>query len=134
MGRAKDLIITGGYNVYPSEIEAVVRACPGVADAAVAGIASEEWGEIVGAWIEVDADAVDPEAVPAWCAERLVAYKRPRRVPVVESLPRNALGKIQRQLTPPLTLPPSPAPRPRSVQLRALDASKRTDLAWWVTR
>ena len=99
VGRAKDLIITGGYNVYPAEIEEVLRTHPGVADAAVAGLASDEWGEVVGAWIEVEAgaDPVDPEAVRAWCAERLVAYKRPRRVTVVESLPRNALGKIQRQ-------------------------------------
>ncbi len=99
VGRAKDLIITGGYNVYPSEIEVVVRACPGVADAAVAGVASEEWGEIVGAWIEVDAGA-DPTRVidelGPWCSERLAAYKRPRHLQVVDALPRNALGKIQR--------------------------------------
>jgi malonyl-CoA/methylmalonyl-CoA synthetase len=99
IGRAKDLIITGGYNVYPSEIEAVVRGCPGVADAAVAGIASDEWGEIVGAWIELEPDA-DPalvvDRVGPWCADRLAPYKRPRQIQVVDALPRNALGKIQR--------------------------------------
>jgi malonyl-CoA/methylmalonyl-CoA synthetase len=100
VGRAKDLIITGGYNVYPPEIEAVLRACPGVADAAVAGLASTEWGETVAAWIEVATDA-DPtlviDALGPWCEGRLAAYKRPRQVRVVDALPRNALGKIQRQ-------------------------------------
>jgi malonyl-CoA/methylmalonyl-CoA synthetase len=100
VGRAKDLIITGGYNVYPAEVEVALRDCPGVREAAVAGIADPRWGEVVGAWIEVEPGA-DPTAVlvslEAWCTEHLVAYKRPRQTRVVESLPRNALGKVQRE-------------------------------------
>ncbi len=111
VGRAKDLIITGGYNVYPSEIEVVIRSCPGVSDAAVAGMASEEWGETVGAWIELDPGA-DPDrvidALGPWCHERLAAYKRPRHLQVVESLPRNALGKIRREQLTPVVPPGSP--------------------------
>jgi acyl-CoA synthetase (AMP-forming)/AMP-acid ligase II len=104
VGRAKDLIITGGYNVYPAEIEEVLRGHPAVADAAVAGLASSEWGEIVGAWLELDpaGPALDLDEFRRWCAERLVSYKRPRHLQVVDALPRNALGKVQRQqLTPP---------------------------------
>ena len=104
VGRAKDLIITGGYNVYPAEIEEVLRGHPAVADAAVAGLASPEWGEIVGAWLELDpaGPPLDLDELRRWCAERLVPYKRPRHLQVVDALPRNALGKVQRQqLTPP---------------------------------
>jgi len=102
VGRAKDLIITGGYNVYPAEIEEVLRACPGVAEAAVAGIPSPEWGEIVVAYVELTGAAdFDEQVVQAWCATRLVAYKRPRSIQVVDALPRNALGKIQRDRLPP---------------------------------
>ena len=98
VGRAKDLIITGGYNVYPAEIEEVLRTHPAVADAAVAGLASPEWGEIVGAWLEIRAGspALDLDELRGWCAQRLVAYKRPRHLQVVDALPRNALGKVQR--------------------------------------
>jgi malonyl-CoA/methylmalonyl-CoA synthetase len=103
-GRAKELIITGGYNVYPREVEEVVRAHPAVADAAVVGMPSAAWGETVVAFVVVS-DAVDRTSLVAdleeWSAQRLVAYKRPREWRVVETIPRNALGKILRhQLTP----------------------------------
>ncbi len=98
VGRAKDLIITGGYNVHPAEVEAVLRDCPGVQEAAVAGVPDERWGEIVGAWLEAGSGGVDLDAVRAWCTDRLAPYKQPRRLTVVDALPRNALGKVQRQL------------------------------------
>jgi malonyl-CoA/methylmalonyl-CoA synthetase len=98
-GRAKELIITGGYNVYPREVEEVLRAHPAVADAAVVGAPSAAWGETVVAFV-VLSDGVDADStvgdLDAWASERLVAYKRPRDWRVVETIPRNALGKILR--------------------------------------
>ena len=98
-GRAKELIITGGYNVYPREVEEVLRAHPGVADAAVVGVPSAEWGETVVAFV-VPADAVDTAALrdglDGWCAERLAPYKRPRDWRWIEAVPRNAMGKVLR--------------------------------------
>ncbi len=95
VGRAKELIISGGYNVYPREIEDLLRAQPGVVDAAVVGTPSDEWGEIVTAFIEAPVD-VDVDAVVAAVADDLVAYKRPRLVHRVDALPRNAMGKVVR--------------------------------------
>jgi malonyl-CoA/methylmalonyl-CoA synthetase len=98
-GRAKELIITGGYNVYPREVEETLRGHPAVADAAVVGTPSDEWGEVVVAFV-VPGDAVDTVALEqhlmAWCTERLAPYKRPRIWRWTESLPRNAMGKILR--------------------------------------
>jgi malonyl-CoA/methylmalonyl-CoA synthetase len=98
-GRAKELIITGGYNVYPREVEEVLRSHPRVLDAAVVGSASEQWGETVVGFV-VPGDAVDDATLLSeldeWCAQRLVPYKRPREWRIVESIPRNALGKIMR--------------------------------------
>jgi malonyl-CoA/methylmalonyl-CoA synthetase len=92
-GRAKELIISGGYNVYPREVEEVLRAHPAVADAAVVGAPSTEWGETVVAFVV--ADAADEE-LAVWCAERLAPYKRPRLWRRTETIPRNALGKVLR--------------------------------------
>jgi malonyl-CoA/methylmalonyl-CoA synthetase len=92
-GRAKELIITGGYNVYPREVEEALRAHPAVADAAVVGMPSAEWGETVVAFV-VSA-AGEPDLVE-WCAERLAPYKRPREWRRVDAIPRNALGKVLR--------------------------------------
>ena len=98
-GRLKELIITGGYNVYPREVEETLREHPGVADAAVVGAASPVWGETVVAFV-VPADAVDDARLRAeldeWCARRLAPYKRPRQWRWIESVPRNAMGKVLR--------------------------------------
>ncbi|OLB76619.1 MAG: hypothetical protein AUI14_18155 [Actinobacteria bacterium 13_2_20CM_2_71_6] len=98
-GRAKELIITGGYNVYPREVEETLRTHPAVADAAVVGAASPEWGETVVAFV-VPADAVDADKLrqqlEEWCEDRLAPYKRPRAWRWVGSIPRNALGKVLR--------------------------------------
>jgi malonyl-CoA/methylmalonyl-CoA synthetase len=100
-GRAKELIITGGYNVYPREVEELLRTHDGVADAAVIGTPSASWGETVVAFVVPTAagSTANLEAqLDAWCGERLVAYKRPREWRLVESIPRNAMGKIMRHL------------------------------------
>jgi malonyl-CoA/methylmalonyl-CoA synthetase len=98
-GRAKELIITGGYNVYPREVEEALRAHPGVADAAVVGAPSAEWGESVVAFVVpgavVDTGVLERE-LTAWCADRLAPYKRPRAWRFTDRVPRNALGKVLR--------------------------------------
>ena len=95
VGRAKELIITGGYNVYPREDEDVRRLHPAVRDAAVVGTPDDEWGEVVTAFVEAD-DTFDADAVAAFAAEQLAPYKKPRVIHRVDALPRNALGKVQR--------------------------------------
>jgi len=101
VGRAKELIITGGYNVYPREIEDVLRGYPGVRDAAVVGIASGEWGETVTAFVEA-AETLDTDALCEYAGAQLAPYKRPRLVYRVDELPRNLLGKVVKErLAPP---------------------------------
>jgi malonyl-CoA/methylmalonyl-CoA synthetase len=96
VGRARDLIITGGLNVYPREVEDVLLEHPGVAEVAVAGTPDAEWGEMVTAWV-VPASAAPPEAeLEGFAAERLARFKCPRRFVFVDALPRNALGKVLR--------------------------------------
>ncbi|MET0895054.1 MAG: AMP-binding protein, partial [Acidimicrobiia bacterium] len=95
VGRAKELIISGGFNVYPREVEDVLRNVPGVGDVAVIGTPSTEWGEVVTAVVVVDGD-FDADALLAYAAEQLAPYKRPRQVRVIDELPRNALGKVLR--------------------------------------
>ncbi|HEV7943046.1 MAG TPA: hypothetical protein VGP17_09625 [Solirubrobacteraceae bacterium] len=99
VGRSKELIITGGYNVYPREVEDVLRRHPQVKDVAVAGLPSAEWGETVGAWVVADGD-LDPEALIAFASDRLAGYKRPRVIQLVQELPRNALGKVLKHRLP----------------------------------
>jgi malonyl-CoA/methylmalonyl-CoA synthetase len=100
IGRSKDLIITGGYNVYPREVEEVLRQHPGVRDVAVAGLASAEWGETVGAWVVVGEANLHESELLAFAADRLAAFKRPRVVVFLDELPRNALGKVLKQELP----------------------------------
>ncbi len=93
VGRSKDLIITGGFNVYPREIEELLAEHPAVTEAAVAGEPSDEWGETVVAYV-VAAEPVGEAELLEWCATRLAKYKRPRQVRFLDALPRNALGKV----------------------------------------
>ena len=95
-GRAKELIITGGYNVHPREVEEVLLEHPAVAEVAVTGTPDEEWGEVVTAWVVPRGEPPAPEALAAFAGERLAAFKRPRLVRYVDALPRNALGKVLR--------------------------------------
>jgi malonyl-CoA/methylmalonyl-CoA synthetase len=97
-GRAKELIITGGYNVYPREVEELLRTHPGITDAAIVGAPSTKWGETVVAFVvpSPSAPASLVADLDAFCGANLVSYKRPREWHLVESIPRNALGKILR--------------------------------------
>ncbi len=98
LGRSVDLVISGGFNVYPAEVEDVLLGHPAVAEVAVTGTPSDEWGEVVTAWVVVAAGAgtaVEQDLL-AYGAERLAPYKRPRLVRFVDALPRNALGKVTR--------------------------------------
>jgi malonyl-CoA/methylmalonyl-CoA synthetase len=95
-GRQGDMLISGGHNVYPAEVEDVLLQHPAVAEVAVVGTPSEEWGEAVTAYVVASATPFPFAAVEAFAAERLSGYKRPRLIRVVESLPRNAMGKVRR--------------------------------------
>ena len=99
VGRAKDLIITGGLNVYPREIEAEIDAMPNVAESAVIGLPHDDFGEAVTAII-VPCTGVtlsDADILPA-LEDRLAKFKRPKKIVFVDSLPRNAMGKVQKNL------------------------------------
>ncbi len=98
-GRARELIISGGYNVYPREIEDTLATHPAVAEVAVLGAPDEDLGEQVVAVIVPKAgETLLADDIIAHCRERLASYKKPRRVIFVESLPRNALGKVQKHI------------------------------------
>jgi len=97
LDRRDDLIVSGGENVYPAEVEAVLAAHPAVSAAAVVGIPDPEWGHLVAAALVPESDhPVDVAAIRAFARERLAAYKVPRRYLVVGSLPATASGKTQR--------------------------------------
>jgi acyl-CoA synthetase (AMP-forming)/AMP-acid ligase II len=88
------MIISGGFNVFPSEIEAVIHALGSVNDCAVIGLPDEKWGEIVTAVVEPKAgEIIDPDLVIAACKEKLGSVKAPKRV-FVQELPRSANGKV----------------------------------------
>jgi len=97
--RLKELIITGGFNVYPSQVEDVLRELPEIADLAVVGVrASRDTGEeVVVAVVPVAGVTVDPKRVRAYAHERLTGYKVPRRVVIMDELPRSQIGKILRR-------------------------------------
>jgi len=92
--RAKDMIKTGGENVYSAEVERVLLDHPGVADAAVFGVPDERWGEAVKAVVIFRSQDVTIEQLDAFCLEHIAAYKRPRWYEVAETLPRNGTGKV----------------------------------------
>jgi malonyl-CoA/methylmalonyl-CoA synthetase len=96
MGRLKELIISGGFNVYPLEVEAQMRLLPGVRDAALVGIHDAARGEIPVAFVEAD-PGFDTEAFVAALRDRLASFKLPKAVRVVDALPRNAMGKVEKQ-------------------------------------
>jgi len=95
LGRLKELIVTGGENVAPLEVEQVLLGHPAVADAGVAGLPDPEWGEAVTAFV-VLREPTDAELLRAWCRERLEPFKVPKAIHAVERLPRNAGGKLLR--------------------------------------
>jgi malonyl-CoA/methylmalonyl-CoA synthetase len=98
VGRAKDLIISGGYNVYPAEVEAAIEAIPGVAQCAVIGVPHPDFGEGVVAVIAPKPGAqLDERAVQAALASEIAKYKQPKRVIITSDLPHNAMGKVQKK-------------------------------------
>jgi acyl-CoA synthetase (AMP-forming)/AMP-acid ligase II len=98
LDRRSDLILRGGQNVYPAEIERVLRAEPGVADVAVVGRPSEEWGEVPVAFVVADGDPPNPRDLLAACTRELASYKRPAEIRFVDEIPRNPAGKILRKV------------------------------------
>jgi acyl-CoA synthetase (AMP-forming)/AMP-acid ligase II len=101
VGRARDVIRSGGETISPVEVEQVLVGHPAFAEVAVVGVPDVSWGEIVTACVVVraGADAPDVDSLRAWCADRLASYKHPRRVVVLDALPRTAAtGQVQRTL------------------------------------
>jgi malonyl-CoA/methylmalonyl-CoA synthetase len=96
VGRTKELIISGGFNVYPREVEEVLASCAGVREVAVAGTPSDEWGEIVTAYVVADDPGLTDAQIAEHGASRLARYKQPRLIHFVDALPRNSLGKVVR--------------------------------------
>jgi malonyl-CoA/methylmalonyl-CoA synthetase len=100
LGRGTDLIITGGFNVYPKEVETCINRLPNVAESAVVGVPHRDFGEAVAAVVELadPAAGFDAAAAIALLKHELAGYKVPKRIEVVDALPRNTLGKIQKKL------------------------------------
>ena len=99
VGREKDMIISGGLNVYPSEVETEINAVPGVVESAVVGIPHPDFGEAVTAVVVRSApDSVDEQTIAKALKTRLAGYKLPKRIAFVDELPRNAMGKVQKNL------------------------------------
>ncbi|CFW14948.1 malonyl-CoA synthetase [Bordetella pertussis] len=99
VGRSKDLIISGGYNVYPKEIETVIDEMQGVLESAVIGVPHPDFGEAVVAVVVPRAGAaIDVAAMQADLKSRIANFKVPKRIHVVDQLPRNTMGKVQKNV------------------------------------
>ncbi len=99
VGRSKDLIISGGYNVYPAEIEGTINELPGVAESAVVGVPHRDFGEaVVAVVVARPGSAVDSAGVIAALKSQIANFKVPKQVFVVDELPRNTMGKVQKNL------------------------------------
>ncbi|MEZ4273159.1 MAG: AMP-binding protein [Myxococcota bacterium] len=98
-GRSDEVIITGGENVAPSEVEEVLTSHPAVTEAVVLGQYDDEWGQRLIAWVATpSADSFDPNALHAWCSARLAGFKRPKHYVLCQALPRTGLGKLDRHV------------------------------------
>lgn len=99
VGRGKDLIITGGFNVYPKEIETEIDAIPGVSESAVVGVPHADFGEgVTAAIVRSPGSSVDERTVLTALSGRLAKFKQPKRIVFVDALPRNTMGKVQKNL------------------------------------
>jgi long-chain acyl-CoA synthetase len=97
VGRSKDMIIRGGENIYPKEIEDVLTSDPTVLEAAVVGVPDDKWGETVVAYVQPrPGRTINPEALQALCARNLASYKRPTSITVMDAIPKNAVGKTDK--------------------------------------
>jgi len=97
VGRQKDLIITGGFNVYPKEIESLIDDLPGVSESAVIGVAHPDFGEAVVAVVVPDAPGLEPEFIQVELSRQLAKFKQPKRIILVDTLLRNTMGKVQKK-------------------------------------
>lgn len=95
--RKNDMIISGGYNVYPAEVERALHSHPAVREAAVIGVPDAYWGESVKAFVVCDGDVTEDELIQ-WCKSEIASYKKPRFIEFVDELPKNSAGKIMRRL------------------------------------
>lgn len=93
-GRKRDMIITGGVNVYPAEVEETLHRHPNVAECAVVGVDDPEWGERVRAFVVPREHPFDPDELIQWARQHLAGPKVPREVRVLEELPKNPTGKV----------------------------------------
>ncbi len=98
VGRNKDLIISGGYNIYPKEIELVLDEQLGVVESAVVGVPHPDFGETVVGVLVVDSNSVDIGNIEVAVKEQLARFKHPRQLVIVDALPRNTMGKVQKNL------------------------------------
>jgi malonyl-CoA/methylmalonyl-CoA synthetase len=99
LGRGKDLIITGGYNVYPKEIETEIDAIAGVVESAVIGLPHRDFGEgVTAVVVQAKGATLDPAAIQATLEQRLARFKCPKRIVIVDDLPRNTMGKVQKNV------------------------------------
>lgn len=96
IGRSKELIITGGYNVYPGEVEAALNAHPAVREACAFGLPDAVWGERLEAAVAVDARFIDDAAIRAFVREAIGPVRTPKRLHLMPALPRNPVGKVVR--------------------------------------
>lgn len=94
LGRVDDMIITGGENVYPVEIEEVLMTCPGIVDCVIAGLPDDRWGQVITAFIVSDADRFDLSEAQALVKRHLASHKRPRRWEQISEIPRSPSGKV----------------------------------------
>ena len=99
MGRSKELIIRGGENIYPPEVEEFLHHHPDVAEVAVVGLPDAKYGEVVAAWVVPRAGAaLSPEAVKSYCKGQIAHFKIPQYIAIVESLPRTVTGKVRKHV------------------------------------
>ena len=99
VGRNKDLIISGGYNIYPKEIELLLDEQPGVVESAVIGAPHPDFGEsVVGILVAEKGQSIDVAAIEANLGTSLARFKQPRKLIVVDTLPRNTMGKVQKNI------------------------------------
>ena len=98
VGRGKDLVISGGFNVYPKEIESVIDELPGVQECAVIGVPHADFGEAVIVVVVPDKDDLSLEAIKSEIADSLAKFKQPKAVVNVAELPRNTMGKVQKNI------------------------------------
>jgi malonyl-CoA/methylmalonyl-CoA synthetase len=97
VGRAKDLIITGGFNVYPKEVESLIDDLPGVQESAVIGVPHPDFGEAVVAIVVPSRPDLTAEEVATACAHNLAKFKQPKEILLIDALPRNTMGKVQKK-------------------------------------